>query len=194
MTEGVGARESRAAERAGSGGRFEAPPPESGLLGLFENEERTAHAVNALRRAGFERMIAYSPIPPHEILEELDERPSVVRRFTLIGGIVGVICGYSIAAYSGVAYTLPLIVAGRPPIDWPPYVIIMFEMMVLIGGLSTFVGVLINARLPRADLRLEYRPEFTNDHFGVFVATSDLENARAVLMRNHALEIREVAG
>ena len=172
--------------------RFAPPPAESGLLALFEDEERAAHAVHGLKRAGFDRLTAYSPVPPHEILDETDARPSVVRRFTLAGGLIGVVCGFSIAAYSGVAYTLPLIVAGRPPIDWPPYVIIMFELMVLIGGLSTFVGVLVNARLPRAALRFDYRPEFTNDHFGVFVATDDPGNARPVLERNHAIEIREV--
>jgi hypothetical protein len=173
--------------------RLSGPPPESGLLGVFDDEESAAHAVAALRRAGFERITAYSPVPPHEILEELDESPSVVRRFTLIGGLMGVILGFSIAAWSGVAYRLPLIVAGRPPIDWPPYVIIMFELMVLIGGLSTFVGVLVNGRLPRAGLRFEYVPDFSANHFGVFVATEDAANARAVLGRVHALEVHEVA-
>jgi hypothetical protein len=179
-------REPRAARPAG-------PPPERGVLGLFEDEEAAAHAVGALRRAGFERLTAYSPIPPHEILDELDERPSVVRRFTLIGGVMGVILGFSIAAYSAVAYKLPLIVAGRPPIDWPPYVIIMFELMVLIGGLATFVGVLVNGRLPRAAPRFEYLPEFTEGRFGVFAATTDAGNARAVLDSSHAVEIHEVS-
>jgi hypothetical protein len=169
-----------------------APRPESGVLGLFEDEEAAAHAVAALKRSGFERITAYSPMPPHEILEELDERPSVVRRFTLFGAITGVILGFSIAAYSAVAYKLPLIVAGRPPIDWPPYVIIMFELMVLIGGLSTFIGVLVNGRLPRAAPRLEYVPEFTDDRFGVFVATTDAGNARAVLERSRAVETHAV--
>jgi len=168
------------------------PPPESGVLGFFADEESAAHAVAALRRAGFERLTAYSPIPPHEILEELDERPSVVRRFTLIGGITGVICGFSIAAYSGVGYELPLIVAGRPAVDWPPYVIIMFELMVLIGGLSTLIGVFVNARLPRALPRFEYAPEFTKDRFGVFAATTDVAGARAAFERAHALEVGEV--
>lgn len=192
MTAGVG-RPGGGAPSVGSGnGGFQAPPPESGVLGVFENEEEAAHALNALRRAGFSNLTAYSPVPPHEILDELDNRPSAVRRFTLIGGIVGVICGFSIAAYSAVGYTLPLIVAGRPPIDWPPYVIIMFELMVLIGGLATFIGVLVNARLPRAELRMEYRPRFSNDQFGVFVATDDSDSARAVLQRAHALEVSEV--
>jgi hypothetical protein len=168
------------------------PPPESGLLALFEDEEGTAHAVNALRRAGFEGLTAYSPIPPHEVLDETGGKTSPVRRFTLFGAITGVLCGFSIGSYTAIAYPEALIVAGRPLVAWPPYVIIMFELAVLIGGLSTFVGVLVNGRLPRAGLRLDYRPEFTNDRFGVFVPTTDLENARSVLQRNHALEIREV--
>lgn len=192
-TPGVERRVAPAPERVPEGqDRFAGPPAESGLLGLFPDEETAAHAVNALRRAGFDRVTAYSPIPPHEILDEVDDRPSVVRRFTLFGGIIGVICGFSIAAYSAVGYPAPLVVAGRPPVDWPPYVIIMFELMVLIGGLSTFIGMLVNARLPRAALRLDYRPDFSNDQFGVFAATDDLDNARGVFERSHALEIREV--
>lgn len=162
------------------------------MLGLFEDEEAAAHAAAALKRAGFERITAYSPVPPHEILEEIDEGPSVVRRFTLFGGLTGVVLGFSIASYSAVAYKLPLIVAGRPPVDWPPYVIIIFELMVLVGGLSTFIGVLVNGRLPRAALRFDYLPDFTDDRFGVFVATTDVGNARAVLERSHAAEVRAV--
>jgi hypothetical protein len=171
------------------------PPPQPGLLALYDDEEAAAHAVAALRREGVGPVTVYSPVPPHEILEEMDERPSVVRRFTLVGGLIGVACGFAIGAYTAVAYTdpdlAPLVVAGRPLVAWPPYVIIMFELMVLIGGLSTFVGVLVNGRLPKAATRIEYGPEFTNDRFGVFVA-GDGARARPLLERSHAAEIREV--
>lgn len=167
------------------------PPPQSGLLALYDDEEAAAHAVAALRREGMGPVTAYSPVPPHEILEETDEGPSVVRRFTLIGGLIGAASGFAIGAYTGVAYDLPLIVAGRPPVAWPPYVIIMFELMVLFGGLATFVGVLVNGRLPKAAPRLEYAPEFSNDRFGVFVA-GDPSRTRPLLERSHAVEIREV--
>lgn len=171
------------------------PPAQSGLLALYDDEEAAAHAVAALRLEGAGPVTAYSPVPPHEILEEMEERPSVVRRFTLIGGLIGVVCGFAIGAYTAVAYTdpdvAPLVVAGRPLVAWPPYVIIMFELMVLIGGLSTFIGVLVNGRLPKAGPRLEYAPEFTNDRFGVFVA-GDPARVRPLLEGTHAAEIREV--
>jgi molybdopterin-containing oxidoreductase family membrane subunit len=165
------------------------------MLAFYEDEEAAAHAVAALRREGAGPVTAYSPVPPHEILEEVEEqRPSVVRRFTLVGGLIGVACGFAIGAYTGVAYTnpdvAPLVVAGRPLVAWPPYVIIMFELMVLIGGLSTFIGVLVNGRLPKATTRLEYAPEFTNDRFGVFVA-GDPSRLRPILERTHPVEVRE---
>ncbi|MFN2431432.1 MAG: DUF3341 domain-containing protein [Gemmatimonadota bacterium] len=176
-------------------GPMPGPAPERGLLGLFADEEAAAHAIRALREAGLNGITGFSPVPPHEMLEELDAgtAPSPVRRFTLIGGIIGVCCGFAIGAYTAVAYgATPLVVAGRPLVAWPPYVIIMFELMVLLGGLATFVGVLVNGRLPRAGARLEYASEFTGDRFGVFVAADDPARARDVLQRNHAVEIREV--
>ena len=172
------------------------PPPESGVLGVFEDEETAAHAVRALRDAGLERITAYAPIPPHEILDEMDLPPSPVRRFTLVAGLIGVASAFAIGSYTAVAYTnpdvAPLVVAGRPLVAWPPYVIIMFELMVLFGGLATMVGILVNSRLPRAAARLEYLPAFTNDRFGVFVASDDVARARQVLEGAHAGEIREV--
>ena len=61
------------------------PPAQSGLLALYDDEEAAAHAVAALRLEGAGPVTAYSPVPPHEILEEMEERPSVVRAVPIRG-------------------------------------------------------------------------------------------------------------
>ena len=68
----------------------------------------------------------------------------------------------------------PLMVqqAGKPPIGFPvspPYIVIMFEMMVLFGGIATLIGMVVLGRLPKFRVSPSYDPRFTNDRFGVAV-------------------------
>ena len=85
-----------------------------------------------------------------------------------------------------------LVVGGKPIASWVPYTIFGFEVMVLIGGLSTVVGLLIYARVPRLTLQVGYDPRFSHGDYGVWVECAP-EQARVAeeLLRQHgAIEVR----
>src|SRR2546426_8785172 len=63
--------------------------------------------------------------------------------FTLIGGIAGCAVGAWLTLY--MSYDWPLVLGGKPVGSIPPYVVIMFEMTVLFGALSTILGIAFNA-------------------------------------------------
>lgn len=144
------------------------PPPTAGVLGVFSHLDATVDAIARLRDAGHTDFTVYSPIPRHEIEDALGQAVSPVRMFTLIGGIAGCAIGAWITLY--MSYDWPIVVGGKPIGSIPPYVVIMFEMTVLFGALSTILGIAFNALFAARRLgTVAYDPRFTNDRFGIFV-------------------------
>jgi len=113
-----------------------------------------------------------------------------VRRFTLIGGLLGVTFGYWVAIW--ISDYWPLVVGGKPVASWVPYTIIGFELMVLIGSLSTVFGMFAVSRLPRLTLTVGYDGRFSHGDYGIWVPTSpDRAKEAAEVLRQHgALEVR----
>jgi len=134
-------------------------------------------------------------VPVHEIEEvvERDRPVSRVRVFTLLGGLVGLASAWILTAWSSLKWSL--VVGGKPPMSVPvspPYVVIMFEMMVLFGGIATLIGLVALGRLPRFRPSPSYDPRFTNDRFGVAVhcAAERAASVREILRAAGAEEVR----
>lgn len=151
------------------------PPPTPGVLGVFAHVDATVDAIRKLRAAGHRDVTVYSPVPRHELEEVLEQPVSPVRMFTLIGGIAGCAIGAWLTLW--MSYDWPVVVGGKPIGSVPPYVVIMFEMTILFGALSTIMGIVFNALYAaRRQGTIAWDPRFTNDKFGVFVP---VEAARA---------------
>ncbi len=163
-------------------------PPTPGVLGVFEYLDAAVAAIRELKAGGHRELTVYSPIPRHELDEALDQPVSPVRMFTLIGGIAGCATGAWITLY--MSYDWPLVVGGKPVGSIPPYVVIMFEMTILFGALSTLLGIALNALMAaRRRGTIAYDPRFSNDRFGIFVACgSDRVGAVEALLRTAGAE------
>jgi hypothetical protein len=113
-----------------------------------------------------------------------------VRRFTLVGGLAGATFGYWIAIWTSDYW--PLVVGGKPIASWVPYTIIGFEVMILIGALSTVAGLFANSRIPRLTMTVGYDPRFSHGTFGVYVeAPPERQNEVMEMLRRHgAVEVR----
>lgn len=153
------------------------PPPTPGVLAVFGHLDATVEAIKQLRAAGHADFTVYSPIPRHEIEDALGQPVSPVRMFTLVGGIAGCAVGAWLTLW--MSYDWPLVVGGKPVGSVPPYVVIMFEMTVLFGALSTILGIVFNSAFAarrRGTILWDHR--FTNDKFGIFVAAGPDSAAR----------------
>ena len=93
---------------------------------------------------------------------------SKVRLFTLIGGLTGTATGFFLTIWSSLIWSL--VTGAKDPVSFPPFVIIAFELTILLGGLSTALAVLVLGRLPKLRPSVTYDPRFTLDRFGVAVA------------------------
>ena len=138
-----------------------------GVVGVFRELDAAVDAIERLRHARVGNLTVYTPTPRHELEHAMQHGPSVVRRFTLLGGLAGATFGFWIAIWCSDYW--PLVVGGKPIASWVPYTIFGFEVMVLIGSLSTVAGLFANARIPRVTMTVGYDPRFSDGSYGVWV-------------------------
>ncbi len=161
-----------------------------GVLGAFRELDAAVSAIEALKKDRLGAIRVFTPTPRHELEEAIAAPPSPVRRFTLIGGLCGVTFGYWIAIWASDYW--PLVVGGKAIASWVPYTVFGFEVMVLIGALSTVVGLFINSRVPRLTMMVGYDPRFSHGDYGVWVeCPPEKVRTAETLLRDHgAVEVR----
>jgi hypothetical protein len=161
-----------------------------GVLGAFHEIDSAVHAIEDLKKERFGDITVFTPTPRHEFEEAIGHGPSKVRIFTLIFGLCGVTFGYWIPVWMSDYW--PLVVGGKAIATWVPFTILGFEVMVLIGGLSTVFAMFGFAHIPRLTMTVGYDPRFSSGHFGVWVEASpeQAEQAESVLKKHGAAEVR----
>ena len=163
-----------------------------GVVGVFGYLDDAVRALTELKRRGYTQLTVYSPVPRHELDAVLAKKESPVRLFTLIGGLTGVSFGFFYAIATSLDW--PLVVGGKPIVSLPPFVVIGFETTILLGALSTVLGMFLNARLPRLGRSPGYDPRFSSDKIGIvaFGGPAQLDGAREVLRDAGAEEVKDV--
>ena len=162
----------------------------SGVLAVYEHVDTTIEAIRALRGAGRKKMTVITPVPNHEIAHEVDHSPSPVRLFTFMGGLIGGTLGFTLAAWTSLDW--PLVTNGKEIISIPPFMIIVFECTVLLGGLTNLVAMLFFAGLPALRVEEGFDPRFSEDRFGIWVPCpkGEADQVAATLKGTGAEEVR----
>jgi hypothetical protein len=163
-----------------------------GVVGVFSYLDDLLVCVGRLREASLRIEHVYSPTPRHEIQELLQFNPSSIRYFALIGGAVGALFGLALATYAHVQWHL--ITSGKPVLAWVPFFVIAFEGCILLGVLSTLLGLSMMTRLPRLRLPNAYDPRFSQDRFGILVSCGEAEqeSVSKLLKEAGADEVKKV--
>jgi hypothetical protein len=163
-----------------------------GLLASFEHVDAAADAIRALRARGHKHMTVYSAAPNHELEEALEHRVSPVRLITLIGGLTGCAAGFGMTIW--MSHDWPVVVGGKPIGSIPPYVVIAFELTILLGALSTVAAVALFSIL-MGKRGVAYDPRFSDDQIGIFVpAPGDQAGTLEQMLRTAgAVEVRREA-
>jgi hypothetical protein len=161
------------------------------LISVFASDDGCAQGIEALHQARVHDFTAFAPFPSEKILEASSaargQGRSPVRWWVLTGGVSGILT--AIALTVGTSYEWNLNVGGRPIASIPPYIIIMFELMILMGGLSGLLGFFFHSRLPAFDPAAGYRSRFGADKFGLVVRCGENEVSRLEsLLRNAGAE------
>ena len=138
---------------------------------VFDNEHDFLEKLEELVKGGVDKssIEILAPHPVHKAEEILSLKPSGVRTFALVGGLVGAAAGYLLPAFTVIDW--PLISGNKPMISIPPFTIIAFELMVLFGALSAFLGFILMARMPDV-ITVVTDAEFT-DSFEIRIAKGE---------------------
>lgn len=159
-----------------------------GVLAAFRHVDAAVEAIRSLKELGYRDFTVYTPAPNHEIDKAVGHKVSPVRLWTLFGGLTGCAAGFAMTLW--MSYDYPIVVGGKPLGSIPPYVVIAFELTILIGALSTVAGLLFHSWRTRR--RGAYDPRFSDDHIGIFVA-APVERHAALRQLFHdagAVEVR----
>lgn len=165
----------------------------SGLVGVFTYLDDVLGAIERLQQENVAIRNVYSPTKRPEILEAMKTKPSRIRLITLIAAIIGGCSGLGLASYAHLRWKL--ITSGKPILPWIPWVVIFFEVLILISVLTTVVALLIVGRIPRIHyLKGGYNPRFTEDRYGVeiYADPGTLDRARAIMNQSGAEEIDDI--
>lgn len=172
----------------------EKSPPVEGMLGVFASADALAAAVQQAQKAHCGELETYMPVGDAHSASALVSGESPVRWFGLAGGMAGLSGGLGLIIWMSQDY--PLITGGKPIVSLPPFLVIAFEIMVLLAALGTLFGFLLFARLPHLTPSSAYRREFAIDTFALFIRApqrhADLERAARVLWEAGALDVQTV--
>src|SRR5438046_2380597 len=138
-----------------------------GVLGAFRELDSAVHAIEDLKKERVGDITVFTPTPRHELEHAMGHGPSKVRVFTLIFGLAGVTFGYWIPVWMSDYW--PLVVGGKAIASWVPFTILGFEVMVLVGGLSTVFAMMAFSRIPRLTMTVGTDARFTAGDFGGWI-------------------------
>ena len=135
-----------------------APDP-YGLIAEYDTPEQVVAAATAARQAGYTRMDAYTPFPVEALDDALALKPTNLGFLVLLAGVAGAAGGFFMQWYAThIGYKLNI--GGRPLFDWPTYVVITFEVTVLLSAFTAGLFMLGRNGLPRL-----YHPVFNTPGF-----------------------------
>jgi hypothetical protein len=165
-------------------------PAEPGVLGSFAEPAAAARAVRALKAAGLADVRVAMPAPFPEVVAALGKPKSPIGYVTWPGALLGLLCGIGLTAGTSAAW--PLVTGGKPILSWPPFVIVIFEVTVLVGSLVNLAAVSAGDwHGGRARVFPAHR-KFNADRIGVYAAGGEAALAERLLREGGAEEVSRV--
>ena len=134
--------------------------PRRFLLAEFATPDGLLAGTTKMREAGYKNLDTHTPFPLHGLEEALGLKRPKIPLIVLCGAIAGACIAYSLIYFCNV-FDWPLNIGNRPPHGPPANIPITFELAVLLGGCSSFFGVL----LALCKFPTPYHPLFESDNF-----------------------------
>lgn len=163
-----------------------------GIWGSFEYIDDATSLIETLRKDGRDYSVL-APCPRHELSHAMGDPSSPIPFVTLVFGALGIFFGFGMTSWMSMDWVLP--VGAKPIVSLPPFTIFGFELMVLLGGVFTAIGIILlgffdlyRKRMPGSAKFKDYG-RFSNDRFGVVVRCDESQaDPMEKLMKDHNVE------
>ena len=162
------------------------------VLGLYNDPNQAADAMDALKSAGFAQgtfdVLTGTPYPEGAFGEHVPQHR--LFRFPAFGAIIGFTLALFLTVTTSIAY--PLVTGGKPILSFFAMLVILYEMSMLSAVISTVVGIVIESRLPNVNPGV-YDNRITEGLIGVVITTDDDKADTAIDALNGAgaMEIKQ---
>jgi uncharacterized membrane protein len=153
----------------------------AGVLAAFDDRSALLTAVRDARARGVECLTAFAPAYDKEIVEMTARPSSTIGAAALAGAVAGCVAGFALTMWTTVQWPA-LRVGGKPLISIPAFVLIAFELTVLVASLAAaaaFVRRAVASRPARPDA---YDCSFTDQRFGLLIGAEALPPDDAIDM------------
>jgi hypothetical protein len=161
-----------------------------GVLGVFAGAGDAARAITALKAAGHADVRAAMPAQFREVTEALGRPQSRIGWITVAGAVAGVGAGLALCIATSLSW--PLVTGGKPIVSIPPFVVIAFEVSVLVGALVNLASLIITTARARRRRSVPFDARFALDRVGIFAAGGNVDEAERLLRVSGAEEVRRV--
>ena len=166
----------------------------SSVIGFFLDSSALVAATKKVREAGYSSFDAFTPFPVHGLDTAQGLKRSPIPYVTFVFGITGTTLAFLFQYWTS-AMDWPINVGGKPLNSWPAFVPIMFEVTILLGGLSTVAALFALCKLPNIKKSL-IDPSITRDRFALVIESSceksDSEKLKSFLQSIGACEVRSL--
>ncbi|HSB19880.1 MAG TPA: quinol:electron acceptor oxidoreductase subunit ActD [Anaeromyxobacteraceae bacterium] len=163
---------------------------EPGVLATFDEPAAAARAIRSLRGRGIRDLHAGLPAPFPEVVAALGKPRSAIDYATMPGALLGLVLGILLPVLTSLSW--PLVTGGKEIVSLPAFVVIIFEMTVLVGSIANLVAVTVRSFLGGGTGAFPRGERFNGDRLAVFAAGGG-EEAERVFREAGALEVRRVA-
>lgn len=164
------------------------------FLGMFTDEFDTLEAVEECTKEGFQYFDVFAPFAVHGLDRAMDLPRSKITYVTFFMGLFGLSFGL-LGMYYVTTIDWPINIGGKRAFPFEAFVPVMFELTVLIAGLSTMIGLFVFCRIYPGKTPRLFHPRVTDDTFVIAlnkVRGFDEKRARELFERHNATEIKSV--
>lgn len=130
-----------------------------GILAEVKNPKKLIDIASATERSGYRKFDTFSPFPIHGMDKAMSLKKSKLGWIVFGHGIAGLIGGFTMIYFMSVA-DYPLNISGKPFMNIPAWIPILFELTVLLSAFGAVFGMFFLNGLPRLN-----HPLFTSENF-----------------------------
>ena len=160
------------------------------IIGVFDDEQKVVTALKRFNEFDIKIKDIFGPFADHDILKNFTKR-SRIRHLAFLFGVMAVVLTFSFV-YFVTVIDYPLNFGGKPYFSFPPMVVIIYLVTILLTGTLTSLAMLGRIQLFPGKPANMIDPRILDDHFVMlFEKPDDPDKIKEILQAAGAKDIQD---